>query len=425
MLPNKLLAIAKSTKARKFLVYGIGQAVNLVTPLLIVPYIVFIVGEKGLGKVGVGMSLAYILIVLVDYSSYIKSVREISLNREHPEKLREIIATVYWAKTFLVLGITALVGLLCLVIPYFSADKPLVLLSLFIIYGQYANPTWFLQGMEDFGQISAINILSKVIYALGVFWAVREPSDYIYVNFWLGFGFLLPSVFAVARLFLKYDVRLSDFKVSKATALIRNDFTFCLSQLLFAFRQYSPIMIVSIFAGDVVAGQYKIVEQIVMLFRTYFQTVFKFSYSIVSYEINHHFKRGLATWRKINGYNLLAGSILLAIVYWQADFVLRFFKVSNEFLPLYHSMFPIAIGLPVLIGVTLAQEQLMFSLDKNREYIKITIFITVFSTAAIAALLQFFALKGVFVALLLTEIILILIYHRVLKPYYYKNTALN
>lgn len=425
MLPNKLLAIAKSTKARKFLIYGIGQAVNLVTPLLIIPYIVFIVGEKGLGKVGVGMSLAYILIVLVDYSSYIKSVREISLNRENPDKLREIVATVYFAKTFLVLGITLLVGLLCFVVPYFRADKPLVLLSLLIIYGQYANPTWFLQGMEHFGQISAINILSKVIYALGVFWSVVQPADYIYVNFWLGFGFFLPSAVAVIMLFLKYDVRLSDFSVSKATALIRDDFTFCVSQLLFAFRQYSPIMIVSVFAGDVVAGQYKIIEQIVMLFRTYFQTVFKFSYSIVSYEINHHFKKGMATWRKINGYNLLAGSFLLAIVYWQADFVLRFFKVSNEFLPLYHSILPVAIGLPVLIGVTLAQEQLMFSLDKNREYIKITIFITVFSTVAIAALLQFFALKGVFVALLLTETILVLIYHRVLKPYYYKNTALN
>lgn len=425
MLQNRLISIFKSGKTQKFVIYGLGQAINLVSPLLVIPYIVHIVGEKGLGKVGVGMSLAYILIVLVDYSSYIKSVREISLNRESKEKLREILATVYYAKTFLVIGVTVLVAALCFLLPYFRGDKSLFFMSLFIIYGQYVNPTWFLQGIEDFNTISAINVLSKIIYLAGVFIFVTSPSDYIYVNFWLGLGVLVPAAAVLFVMFRKYGVGMQDFDASAAIHLIKQDFSFCLSQLMFSFRQYSPIMVISFFAGDVMAGQYKIIEQIIMLFRTYFQMIFKFSYSIVSYEINRTLEKGLQTWKKINGYSLCLGIFLLVIIYFNADFVFHFFKVTKEYLSLYHSLLGVSIAIPVFIGITLAQEQLMFSLNKNREYIKITIFITLFSTTLIIALLAMYKLKGVFMALLVTEITLMLIYHKILKSFYLGKTTTN
>jgi O-antigen/teichoic acid export membrane protein len=418
MLADGVALFYKSPKFRKFFIYGIGQAVNLVSPLLVVPHVLHVVGESGLGKVGVGMSLAYILIVLVDYSSYIKGVREVSLSRYEPTQLRGILAKVYLAKTILMAFIAVSVLAACFVVPYFGSDKALIFFSVFIILGQYLNPTWFFQGTESFLSISVINVISKVIYVAGVFAFINLPGDYIYVNFWLGIGFVIPSVAAALWIFRKYGVGLSDFSLKAAIGLIRDDFSFCLSQLLFAFRQYSPIMIVSFFAGDIVAGQYKVIEQIVMLFRTYFQTIFKFSYSIVSYEINHIFAKGLSTWRKINGYNLLLGAIALAVIYWNSGFVLHFFKVTEAYLPLYHSLLGIALFLPLLVGVTLAQEQLMFSLDKNTEYIKITIFITAFSTVSIIAWLWLSGLQGVFISLLITEALLAAVYHKILRTFY-------
>ena len=67
-------------KLKDFLIYGFGQAVNLISPLLVIPYLVSICGEEGLGKIGVGFSLALIAIVLVDYGSYINGTKEISIN---------------------------------------------------------------------------------------------------------------------------------------------------------------------------------------------------------------------------------------------------------------------------------------------------------------------------------------------------------
>jgi O-antigen/teichoic acid export membrane protein len=425
MLIEKIKRLTESEKLRKFVIYGSGQVINLVSPLLVIPYIFKIVGEDGLGKVGTGMNLAFILIVLVDYSSYVRSVKEVSIHRDDKLKLAEIIATVYLSKAFLILAVSACFAIICFTIPYFSSERTLFFYSFFIVIGQFINPSWFLQGIEDFKTISALNIISKVIYVAGVFFFINTSADYIYVNLWLGVGVLLPAGFVLAYLMVKYKVGKSSFVVRKAILLIRQDFSFCISQLLFSFRQYSPIMIVGIIGGHALAGQYKIMEQIVMLFRTYFQTVFKFSLPIVSYELSQDEGKGMRTWKLINGYNLLASIVMLMALYFGEDYVFLFFKVKAEYLETYRQLLHVAIFIPVFIGITLAQEQLMFSFDKNKDYIKITFFITLFSSVLFTVLFSIYGLKAAFFALLVSEIVLILIYHNRLKNSYFKTSVSN
>ena len=86
---------------RNFSVYGFGQAVNIVSPLLITPYLVAICGLEKLGVIAIGQSLAYILIVIVDYSSYIIGVKDVSINRNKELELQKIFVTIYSSKLFL------------------------------------------------------------------------------------------------------------------------------------------------------------------------------------------------------------------------------------------------------------------------------------------------------------------------------------
>ena len=80
---------------KNFVIYGIGQIINLVSPLLVVPYLVAICEKEGLGKIGVGFSFALILNVLVDYGSYINGTKEISINRNNPEIIKKKIISLH------------------------------------------------------------------------------------------------------------------------------------------------------------------------------------------------------------------------------------------------------------------------------------------------------------------------------------------
>ena len=90
----------------------------------------------------------------------------------------------------------------------------------------------------------------------------------------------------------------------------------------------------------------------------------------------------------------------------------------------YNNYLNIAIFIPLLVGTTLALEQILFGLNKNDIYIKTTIFITVFNVIALSLIMTFYGLKEAFFLLMFTELMLIFIYLLILKPYF-STTYLN
>lgn len=423
MLKGKIAGKLKSQKIKNFIIYGFGQAVNILSPLLITPYLIFICGLDKLGIIAMGQSLAYILIVIVDYSSYVIGVKEISINRNDKTKLEELFKTIYFAKLFLVFLVLLLVLLLVCFIPFFRDNSATVLFSFSIILGQFVNPTWFLQGVENFKWITIINILSKVIYIVGVFIFIKSQSDFVYANFWLGFGAIISSLIGLLYIIRKYEFKFNQISITQIKELLINDFSFCVSQLFFAVRNYSTVLIIGFFAGEYIAGQFKVIEQITSLFRTYLQMFFKFSYSYVCFEVDKSMNKGLILWKKFNGFNfiLVLGLILLTFLF--SHNVLVFFKVESSVIKQLGVYLHIALLIPFFTAITLPLEQLIFSLNKNKIYIKLTIVTTIFNIAGISFLMIFFGLRQVFFLLIITEIFLIMIYFSILKKYILKLKA--
>lgn len=406
------------------MIYSFGQAVNILSPLLITPYLIFVCGLDKLGIIAMGQSLAYILIVIVDYSSYVIGVKEISINRNSKQKLEELFKNIYFTKLFLVFLVLLLVLLLVFFIPFFNNNAATILFSFSIILGQFFNPTWFLQGVENFKWITIINILSKGIYVLGVFIFVKSQSDFIYANFWLGFGAIVSSIIGLIYIVRKYKFKLNHFSFIQVKKLLVDDFSFCVSQLFFAFRNYSTVLIIGFFAGEYIAGQFKVIEQITSLFRTYLQMFFKFSYSYVCFEVDKNINKGLHLWRKFNGLNFILVFGLLLITFLFSHSVLVFFKVDNKVFSTLETYLHIALLIPFFTAITLPLEQLIFSLNKNKIYITLTIATTIFNVAGISLLMMFYGLLQVFFLLIITEIFLTTIYFLILKQYFTKTTSI-
>jgi O-antigen/teichoic acid export membrane protein len=424
MLKERIVGKLKSQKIKNFIIYGLGQAVNILSPLLITPYLIFVCGLDKLGILAMGQSLAYILIVIVDYSSYVIGVKEISINRNDNQRLEELFKTIYFAKLFLVFLVLLVVLSLVCFIPFFSNNTSTILFSFSIILGQFINPTWFLQGVENFKWITIINILSKVIYVAGVFIFVKSQMDFVYANFWLGFGAILSGLIGLIYIIKKYKFKFNHVSITQVKELLINDFSFCVSQLFFSVRNYSTVLIIGFFAGDYIAGQFKVIDQITSLFRTYLQMFFKFSYSYICFEVDKSINNGLLLWKKFNGFNFILVFGLLGITYLFSHSVLLFFKVDNTVFNRLETYLHIALLIPFFTAITLPLEQLIFSLNKNKLYITLTIATTIFNIVGISLLMMFFGLLQVIFSLIITEIFLITIYFSILKRYFNKTKVI-
>jgi len=403
------------------MVYGIGQAVNLISPLLITPYLIYTCGLDKLGVIAIAQALAFIFIVFVDYSSYIIGVKEISINRNEYSQLQELFATIYAAKAFLLGVVLAISVLLIFTAPYFLKNSLVFLFSLTIIIGQFINPTWFFQGVENFKWITIINILGKALYVGGVLLFVHSANDYMYANLCLGLGAILANLVGLIYILKTFGFSLSRFSNSAVKSLLVRDFSFCVSQFFLAVRNYSSVMIIGFFAGDFVAGKFKVIEQIINLLRTYLQMFFKFSYSYVCFEVDQNLQKGLQLWRKYNLLNyLFLITLILALIVFSTQ-TLQFFKVESALIPAFETYLQLALFIPLLIGISLPLEQLLFSLNHNKVYIRLTIGFTILNTLLVSVAMKFFELTEVFVFLIATEFVLIICYYLVLSPSLHRN----
>jgi O-antigen/teichoic acid export membrane protein len=404
---------------QKLSVYGFGQLFNLVTPLLVVPYIVTICGEENFGKTAVGMSIAFFLIVFVDYSSDITGVREVSVNRNSKSELEDVFITTYALKFFIFILVFIISLLLIFNFSYFQSEKTLFLFSLAVLLGQFVSPIWFLQGIENVKWITVYNIVSKIIYLGLVFFFVKKENDYIYVNLFWGIGMFLSGIVFLIKIIIKHQFSFFNIKIKSVRDLLKKDFSMFSSQIFLSLHLYAPVIIISYFGNNLMAGQYKIVDQIIVIFKTYIFLFFNYVFPKVCFELDTNKKIGFKNWKLFNGMNFIFILISMVFIYIYAYEIISYFNPTNRYL--LTNLLQVAVFIPLLLSISIPLKQLVLAENHKRFYIMTTYMVVLVNLITIFFLLPVFEVYSVFYSLLFTELLVIFFYLYSLKEFFNKN----
>ena len=410
---KKLSLILRDKKKQSFFIYGLGHAFNLLSPLVVIPYIVSLFGEEGFAKVTLGFTMALFLMLIVDYAFDVKGTKTAAENNGDRKKLEELLSFTIFTKMILFAIVAAIMVPLFYTIPFFEQERMVFLLSLAMVLGQVFNPIWFLQGIEQFTTASLLNIGSKTLYLVLVYTLVKGGDNYIYVNFFLGTSALVFNIGTLLYIKYRYGFRVIFPDLKEIQSVLKADFSFCASQLFLSVRQLSPVWLISYFSGYYVAGQYRIIEQVITLFRTAIQVFLRYFYPSVCYKIKESITGGFAFWKKYSAFGFIMVAFALSVIFVFSDEVLMFFNVSDETLVTLSTTFKIALLIPLLMSLSLPLEQLMFIADKHNAYIRITMAVTTVNVLAIVTLLLFgYGIPGVILTLLAAELLFIALYFK-------------
>lgn len=410
MVKEKVLLLINDKNKQNFFIYGIGQVFNLLSPLIVAPLVIAKCQVAGYGKVGLGFALALFLILIVDYAFDVKGTKAVSENRFDVKILENLLCTTIFTKIILFAIVLLIATVLITAFPFFYQERMLFFLSLTIVFAQVFNPIWFFQGIENFKWISIINITSKVTYVSLVLLFITKPQDYIYVNLCLGASSLVFNGMGLFYVKKKYGLKINIPTFNTVQSILKNDFSFCVSQLFLSARQLAPLVLVTYFLGFSIAGQYRVIEQIINLFRTFSQVFLKFFYAQSCFKFMTDVKMGWNFWKKYTAMNIvIVASTLIVIAFFSTE-VLRFFHLSENTIVALNVLFQIALVISFLMSITLPLEQLMFIQDKNQIYIKITIFVTVLNIVLLLVLIHRLELLGVITTLIIAELFFITFY---------------
>lgn len=154
-----------------------GQAVGLVAPLLVVPYLARVLGPAGWAPVLIAQSLANWLVVVLEFAFDLSGTRELARARSSESSLETVVHSVQSAKLLLILLCVPLALIIGWSVPLLRTSPALTLAALGFAVLRGLSPLWYFQGLERVRGAVAVESLSRVAAAAGALLLVHSVDD--------------------------------------------------------------------------------------------------------------------------------------------------------------------------------------------------------------------------------------------------------
>lgn len=151
----------------------IYQLLNLIVPLITLPYITKVLGAENYGVYIYSLTIVSYLILLTDFGLRVYGSRKISYVRDNIEKKTEAFWSIFFTKLFLTTIITSISVIIFFIINL-DVIYWLQLLGLLI---SVFDISWLYQGIEKFKEIAFRNIIIKILFMVFLFTFIKTSSD--------------------------------------------------------------------------------------------------------------------------------------------------------------------------------------------------------------------------------------------------------
>ena len=255
------------TIIRNFTFLSIIQGTNFILPLLVLPYLIFVIGVDRFGMVSFAQAFMSYFIVFTDYGFNLTATRDISIAKDDNSKLSSIVSKTLLTKLIICAISFCVLMLVLSIFPYFSAHAALYYYSFLLVIGQVLIPAWFFQGIEQLKYLSYINLLAKIIFTILIFVCITKPGDFIYVPVFYSLGNIVSGIVALTVIVRKFKIRLyypTGFRFARE---LKNGWPAFISN--FSINAYisSNLFILALFANSTITGYYSIADKLLYAFR--------------------------------------------------------------------------------------------------------------------------------------------------------------
>ena len=321
------------------------QILSLITPLITYPYLVKTLGEVMYGTVVFAQAVVTYFNILVVFGFNFTAAKEVSIHRDNPRKLSEIISAVTIIKTlFLILS---LLLISCYMFYTSKMDYSLYYLSFWICINEILFPTWFFQGIEEMKYITFINFGIRILFIGMIFVFIKSPEDYLFFPLLNGIGSLLAGIISFSLLYGKYKLQLIKVPLKRLIEYVKSSYHLFISNVSIQIYVNANKIIIGHFLGMREVTYYDLAEKITNMGKIPQSMISQVLYPKISLEKNSVFLR------KVLKGSILMNVFLYLIVFLFSNQIVAYFGGNEIVLRILFLTVPI-IGISnVLMVLTL------------------------------------------------------------------------
>ncbi len=242
--------------------------INYLLPLLTTPYLAYKLGVDKLGLLSFSASYIGYFTILTDYGFNYSGTRQISINKENPEKLNEIYNSVLVIKLFLFVICFIVLITSLFVVDLFSNYKFLYLISFSSILGNILISSWFFQGIQKMKYLTYFQILTKTFSTISIFIFIKNREDYFFVPLLNSIGTFIVGLFSIFILYRSFKIRfyVPEYQILKSQ-LIEGSHVFY-SNVFISFYTISTTFILGVFTDYKSVGYFSVADKIIQIAKT-------------------------------------------------------------------------------------------------------------------------------------------------------------
>lgn len=251
-----------------FFSLSILNALNVLLPLITLPYLTRVVGIDKYGLYYYVYTLIQTLIIISSYGFNFSATKIISQNRDNKDYVNRVYNAVIGCKAIIsVIIVLVVLSLSCLLLD--SSELLLMfVLGLGMLLGDVITPVWLFQGMEKMKYMTIVNSLSKIIFTLLVFIIIRSPHDFTKLMLINSFGYLIAGVLSLWLVYKQFSLRIGLPIISEMKNQIKEGAAVFGTTMGINLYRRINVLILKHFVSDAAVSVYAASEQIIRGFQS-------------------------------------------------------------------------------------------------------------------------------------------------------------
>jgi polysaccharide transporter, PST family len=300
------------------------NGINFILPLISLPYLVRVIGPGNFGIYSFIIVISQYCILISTFGFGLSGTKFISEHRDDLNVVTRNFNSIIFIR--LILAIFSIVVLLILVelIPSMKHERMSYLFSLGIILGDVFIPVWFFQGMEKMRYLTILNLASKGLFTILIFFIIRTSDDYPLLLLLNSLGYISAALISMVIIRYRFNVRFLLPYWSDIIYQLNNSLHLFLSTVSMSLYRNANIFILGLLTSDYVVGIYASAEKLIKAIQSLVSPVSEALFPYMSRKFSLQKKninlRNLYTVSKIYFIGLF---LLTIIVFFSSKILLR------------------------------------------------------------------------------------------------------
>lgn len=394
------------------------QGVNLILPLILLPYLVRTLGMELYGLIAFSTAFVFYFQVITDYGFNLTATREIAIHRNNQPKIIEIYNSVMIIKSFLLIACFIIMTIIVFSFKILRDNYEIYYLTYGIVIGNVLLPTWLFQGMEKMEYMTILNFISKVSFTTLIFVFVTKKEDYLLVPIFTSAGYIISGLLSFSIIKKSFKIEFSKQSIKILKTYIKDGWYVFLSQLKITFFSSSNILILGIFTGNVEVGYFSSAEKIIRTLSAFHTPVVNAMFPYISKNIRITPVKIINHIYKVAKLGAIAYIILLSILFIYSENII--FLMFDALLP------PVVITLRIILIIPLCVflnnlfgTQILLNIGKDKLFFRVLLFTALINMLLVFPLTYFYSYIGTSISMLFSEVFLLIM------MFYYAKLSLK